>query len=78
MQRDRVRSMVFSYQLGRYVGAQKLKFQTALSTLTDDHRRELERAHFGGNRSDVNWAIERAAVDELGAALDMFGPAQRR
>ena len=78
MKRDRVRSMVFNYELGRYFGTQRRMVETALATLKPEHRRELELAHFGGNRADVNWAIERAAVDELGEALETLGPAQRR
>jgi hypothetical protein len=77
MKRDRVRSMVFNYQLGRYFGVQKLKFETPLATLTDEHRRELELAHLGGNRADVNWATERAAVEELGVALETLGTFSR-
>jgi hypothetical protein len=78
MKRDRVRSMVFNFELGRYFGVQKKMVETALSSLTPEHRRELELAHFGGNRADVNWAVERAAVDELGEALETLGAAQRR
>jgi hypothetical protein len=85
MDRADARAQLFDFLAGRFFGRQREAFTHALNLLDQRdprYRRQLLQAHLaGGRRDEVDWDLEREAVEALASictALCMRRSAQLR